>query len=291
MRVIVTGATGFLGSAVVEMLIAHKIPTFGIARGGSPPFFGADISKSGTWQDEIINFAPTHVFHVAGSVAADESILQRANVITTRLLIETLNAIRPWLLSVGSGAVYGDVEAAKLPVTEESSLNPLGAYARSKLAQEAEAMRYKGPLCLARLANLLGPSQSSRFVIGRLLNEISHASTAATPFQIIRMGNLDATRDFLNVRDAASALYSLAQSSATGIYNVGSGQETRLRDVVAMVKALHGGDWEVIEEAAQLHNPIRRQALAIERIHRTTGWLPQHGIKDTIQSMVASIGD
>lgn len=290
MRVIITGATGFLGSEVVKLFNSLKVPILGIARHAHAPFLNADLSYEGPWRDKIVDFAPTHVFHIAGSVDNNNETW-RTNVSATRLLVDSLNASRPWLLIAGSGAIYGDVEAADLPVVEEAPPNPTGAYAQSKLAQEQEALRYRGPLCLARLANLLGPSQSSRFVVGRLINEIAKLEAPTDSKLVIKMGNLDATRDFLDVRDAAAAIYSLALSRTTGVYNVGSGRETHLREVVKTIKGLHGGNWMVMEDTTAVPSPIQRQALAIEKIRHSTGWTPQYEIRETLKTMVTSVGD
>lgn len=288
MRVVVTGASGFLGRAVVDAFAGDSAQLLCVSRHGDPTGLSADLSEVGDWQDAIAGFAPTHVVHLAGAIQGDHATLERANILTTRNLVDALEGIRPWLLSGGSGAVYGNVDAAELPVTEARLPHPLGAYGYHKLAQEREANRYGGPLCLVRFSNLFGPHQSSRFVVGRMVNEACKCITRSDVSRVVEMGDLSPTRDFLDIRDAALAILNLARKGATGTFNVSSGHETPLRHIAELVREFCPGDWRFEERPDRAPNPIARQALSIDAIRKAVGWTPKRTTRRVVREMVAA---
>lgn len=201
-------------------------------------YVSVDLS-SGEIADVIRDFSPTAVIHLAASLrgVTDEVILQ-SNVKSTACLLDAVMAsgikLQMFLLA-SSGGVYGKQE--KQPIKEDATVAPLNPYAQSKLASEDLAkdfaLRSGTPTAIARIFNVLGPGQDELHVAGRIAGRVG-TILAHNSSPVIQAGSLESSRDFLDVRDVCLALGTILDQNRQGVYNVGSGVETRIGDLLEL---------------------------------------------------------
>lgn len=175
---------------------------------------------------------PNHIVHLATALRGDSRAhLLSSNIQATGSLFDAIAAIRqftPHVILGSTGGVYGRLRAEDLPVSEQHCPTPIDEYAITKLAAEhlaANAARRAGVrLAISRIFNLLGAAEDERHVGGQIALQLSRVRDSPEP--TITLGSLEATRDFIDVRDAAAALVALARNpEALGIVNVASGCE------------------------------------------------------------------
>ena len=270
--VVVTGAQGFLGRYLVARLLASDPAVCVVGLGRSPRSDGCfthtvrcgvetvaapipaelireshktryryvslDLCDQRALERLIEQSAPISVFHLASGLKGDsDSSLRQSTVDASRALFDAIGQAPRCverLVVASSAAVYGCV--ATLPILEASPCCPLDSYGRAKLAVEQAAERLKREgntdVVIARLFNLVGPGQDERHVCGRLASRIAGISRGDLPADL-EVGDLDSTRDFIDVRDAARALELLGNSlTAAEVYNVSAGRETRIRYIL-----------------------------------------------------------
>jgi 3-dehydroquinate synthetase/nucleoside-diphosphate-sugar epimerase len=275
-RLFVTGAQGFIGRYfVAHALEAH--PDVRILGIGRSPERRDHFTHHITWQGQVrapltrslaaaardprysyvsldlndrphlsevlAQFRPDTVIHLAAALRDDPpEHLVSSNVRSLVSLIEAIvggDLPPPRFLLGSSGAVYGS--AAVIPIDEETPCSPLDPYAVSKVAAENMArvlvQRYGLQAIWARIFNPLGPGQDERHVCGRICSQLA-AIAAGLANPVLELGTLTATRDFVDVRDVARALYCLVERGRTGAtYNVGSGVETSVQSILELALA------------------------------------------------------
>jgi GDP-4-dehydro-6-deoxy-D-mannose reductase len=268
LRWLVTGAQGFIGQSVC----AHILATFpeaqvaGIGRSskridlnGRYEYHSIDLLDLPSLVELVTRFKPDVVIHLASALRGDErSQLLRTNIEGTGILLDSLakSACSPVFVLASSGAVYGNT--GSLPLREEQACLPPDEYALSKLAAEHLAIilanRRGIKLRIARIFNAIGPGQDDRNVGGRIARQF--AAILRGDAKCLKLGPLTPTRDFIDVRDVASALVFLANSQhAEGVFNVGSGRETSVRQLVSYFSALTGVHPEIESSEAPIDVP------------------------------------
>jgi len=190
-------------------------------------------------------------------------------------------------LFVSSGDCYGPLDDSALPAREDLPLRPTNPYAVSKVAAEALCYQWSRSegldAVIARAFNHTGPGQAPQFFIPAMCEQIAlmaHGRTAAR----LTTGNLDVTRDFSDVRDVVRAYVHLLDDGRTGeSYNVASGLEVSLRDVVDRLLRHAGVTAEVATDPARVRpNEQRRVVADIGKIRRDTGWQPGIPLDSTL---------
>jgi GDP-4-dehydro-6-deoxy-D-mannose reductase len=262
--VVVTGAQGYVGRHLVGQLRQEPVRVVGLGR--SPPlttftypigaagalaplpqaldpraddryaYHSLDLTDPAATTAAMAALNPDIVIHLAGALRDETwSDLLRGNLTTTTVLLEALGRlkIRPRLIFASSGSVYGAQPAP--PSAEDALPNPIGLYSCSKLIAEIAAQalceRFGLSLTIARLFNLVGPGLQPRHLLGRLAHEIAAIEHSGQPGRIAT-GALNATRDLIDVRDAARMLAALAWArQSPTIVNVASGIEISIREV------------------------------------------------------------
>ncbi len=225
----------------------------------------------------LTDFAPDVVFHLASGLRDDPpEHLFRTNVEGTICLLEALaeseKSVQKLILG-SSGSVYGAPTVRTIPVIgEDEPCVPLDLYAVSKLASEYASRiltrRYAIPAVWARMFNLVGPGQDERHVCGRFAAQIAAIALDELP-PFIDVGDLSPTRDFIDVRDAASALLTLATHGRPGdVYNVASGRETPIEQILMSTLRLAGLEGRVEIRRDTYHRPadIPRYAGSVTRL-------------------------
>lgn len=243
MTALVTGAAGFVGRHLLAELpdaIADD---------------ALDVTDPQTIRRALENTRPSVIYHLAAQTfvpeaLADPSATYLANVTgvanltqAVRAYVAERNAPMPRIVFASSAEVYGRQPATAFPLVESTPLNPGNPYAASKAAAEmlllGEARSFGLDVVIVRSFNLIGPGQSARFVVPDFAKQL--ATIAAGGNYVMHVGNLDAKRDFLHVRDAARAYVALAERGASGeAYNVSSGVPRAIKDVLReLILAAH----------------------------------------------------
>jgi len=257
-RAIVTGAGGFLGRHLVHTLERRGVVVTALTRRPRP---GAiclpmgDAATSAARLADIVKVAdPDTVFQLVGRSTGSDTELERANVGVT---IDLMLALRdagacPLLVCCGSAAEYGAAIADGVPVAEDAVCAPQSRYGASKLAQTSAVLARSEaldiPVVVARIFNAIGPGMPSHLALGDFAGQISRLPLAG----VLKTGNLEVRRDFVDVEHVADALCKLAVTpAARGIVNVCSGQGTPLANLVQRLVELSGKRVTVEPEAAR----------------------------------------
>ena len=292
-KILITGADGFLGSQVVGVTRAAGFSVWRLGRNcvGDKSIV-ADIREPGDWQDQVAAECFDAVFHLAGAPrSGNRDVLEGLHVAGTRHLISALNTKKIWILVASSSGVYGGVSSVHFPITEDYLAAPVGDYATSKLQQEQLALSIGSKseslgVCVARLSNLIGPGQSRHFLFGHVVGEIANQAQSADSPNLIHVGSLSGTRDFIDVRDAALALLALFNRRADGVFNVATGKETWLRGALTAFLEKVSEKSSLAEDLSGVASPIQRQLLSIKKLTQTTGWVPTISAEESLIGML-----
>ena len=191
------------------------------------------------------------------------------------------------LLFVGSGDMYGLVPPASLPIAESFPLKPRNPYAVSKVAAEALCYQWSQTECMnivmARPFNHIGPGQSERFVVSdfaRQIMEIKLGKRAAE----IDVGDIDVTRDFTDVRDVVRAYLMLLREGKNGeAYNVCSGKEISIREILQQLMALAGVQASIRQDSARFRPAEQRRVYgACDKLLAASGWQPEISLEQSL---------
>lgn len=285
MSVLVTGLTGFVGSH-----FARQMPVVDLAQGASR----VDLRDLERVRRAVKSIAPTAVLHLAAQSVVPSSVddprqTYDVNFMGTLNLLEALRDARfeGRMLYVGSAEVYGTVSEDDLPITERCPPRPLNPYAVSKAAAEALCYQWSQispfEIVIVRPFNHIGPRQRECFAVASFARQIAahRAGRAGGPLAV---GDIDTTRDFTDVRDIVRAYASLLISGRNGeAYNVCSGVERSLRDVIHAMLDASGVDMEIAVDPQRLRTvEQRRMAGSFAKLQADTGWHPEIAFEQTL---------
>lgn len=300
--VLVTGASGFAGSHVVQALDGRR-HVIGWTHHAPPP---QEIEHLARWQrvdllnpvdvrEAIARLKPSAVIHCAGAPNVAHSWRNTVtplsvNVLATHHLFDALRRTGTACRVVvpGSATVYAPSTAA---LTEESPIGPSNPYAISKLAQEQLAWRAAREdgvdVIVTRSFNHTGPRQGAAFAAPNMARQIAMIE-AGVAEPVIKTGNLDTLRDFTDVRDMARAYVALLHhGSPSTLYNVASGTARVLRSILdALVARAHVK--VRIETDPALMRPNDTPVLLGDpaRLHQATGWRPEIPFDQTLVDLL-----
>jgi GDP-4-dehydro-6-deoxy-D-mannose reductase len=305
-RVFVTGITGFVGRHLARRLAAdgHELAGLGYA---DPPG-GADRGDlaaavheldlaRGEGLDALLDdFAPEAVVHLAAQSApslalADPAGTYRANVEGTLSLLESLarTAPRARLLFASSSEVYGHADTG--PVAETAPVQPVNPYGASKAAAEIliqQQGRARGlDAVIARSFPHVGPGQRPLFALPAFARQIARIE-AGRQLPPLRVGNLEARRDFLDVRDVAEAYARLLERGERGgVYNLSSGQVRSVGEGLEGLLALSTARIAVETDPELLRpNDLPRLVGDSDKVRQTTGWSPSIPFQRTLEDLM-----
>ena len=288
--VLITGATGFAGSHLVESL-AGTAGVVGWGRSSPSPEFARlaewtviDLLDRDRVQRELATLRPAAIFHLAGSPQVAESWRDSTtplagNVLATAHLFDAIRRaeLRCRVLVTGSATIYAPSES---PLKESDPLAPTNPYAISKLAQEQLALRAASEdgleIVMVRAFNHTGPRQSPAFVAPSMARQIALIE-AGRAEPVMRVGNLQSLRDFLDVRDIVRAYTALMERGKAGeIYNVGSGTGRRIQSLLDALRSRSRVPVHVEADPQRLR-PIENTAVIADasRLRDQTGWQPE----------------
>jgi len=291
---LVTGHTGFVGRTVQSVLNANREPArWRLAT--LPDGFDIRAPALATY---VADIHPDAVLHLAGLTSVGESFREPeryfdVNFNGTWNLLRALRtaAFTGRLLFVSSGDCYGFVPESELPIVETHPLRPRSPYAVSKVAAESLCFQWaqteRLDVVLARSFNHIGPGQDVRFAVASFAQQLAEIRRGIRAPRIVT-GNLDVTRDLTDVRDVVRAYVSLLETGRTGeVYNVGSGRETRIADVLGMLAAQAGVTPEIVTDPVRVRSDEQRRAAAdVRKIAAETGWAASTPLAITLQDML-----
>jgi len=306
-RVLITGVAGFVGGHVVELLRAEhpEAEMFGLdsrpgnrARALGIEIVQANLEDSSSVRQALDRVRPERIVHLAAQSSPQRSWEDPAGTLKTNLLglLHVLEAARalslaPRLLVVGSAEEYGLVRPDQTPLREDTPLRPASPYAVSKVAQGFLALQYALsldlPIVRTRTFHHTGPRRGEQFAessFARQLAEIEVGRRAPR----LEVGNLDAVRDFTDVRDVVRAYWALLDHGVPGeVYNVCSGRGVRLGDLLEELIALSGLKVEVRVDADRLR-PHDVPVLVGDpsRLRAATGWEARTPLSRTLRDLL-----
>jgi len=310
MRVLITGITGFVGSFLAEALLERKgAQLFGIKRWRSKTehidhlsdqitLFECDLRDASSVRKTISDIRPDWIFHLAAQSFVPTSWTVPSETLVTNIIgqLNLLEAIReeklnPRIQIAGSSEEYGLVTPEELPITENQPLRPLSPYAVSKVSQDLLAYQYAKSynmhLIRTRAFNHTGPRRGDVFVISNFCKQIALIE-AGKQAPTIQAGNLEATRDFTDVRDIVTAYIAALEKGEPGeVYNICSGEEHSIQSILDRLLKLTEKKIEIQIDPARLRpSDVPRLRGDSTKFRAKTGWAPKIPIDQTLQDLL-----
>lgn len=300
MKALVTGAAGFCGRHLVSHLLQSGYDASGLdcvdrACPGAM-LYKADIQDMAGMQAVLEMVQPDLVFHLAAltNPRLDYQELHRVNALGTLTLLNAVRQVCPAaiILVTSSSAVYGRGHSGPVPIDEGQPLRPANLYAVSKIAQEMVAYQQFAAHGLrairTRAFNLTGPGESAAFATSAFARQIAEIE-AGRRDPVLHVGNLDAVRDFTDVRDVARAYRLLAERGEPGsVYNVCSEHGIRIGQLLDDLLALARVPGILVRPDPDRLQPadVPIQVGKAARLRQETGWSPEIPLRQTLQDVL-----
>lgn len=294
-KVLLTGASGFIGSALSAHLATRHIDLHIIGLGRQSrrikngSYIKLDLLDVKKLQLCLSKHRPQVIIHLAGGRYAGMEETVSSNILTTVNLFKALGAVsgyRPRVLVIGSAAEYGDRPFRSLAVKESSKANPLVPYGKIKLMQTRLALQFVRQghdVCVARLFNIIGPGVPQDTAAGRFAAEIVSRQSKVKQ-GVIQVSDLEGVRDFLDIRDICEALYQIAVKGRCGeIYNICSSKGIKMRDLLNLMLAAAKDSAITYKEDKTKKPGIRYSVGSNAKLKRATGWKPKFSLAQSIQ--------
>jgi GDP-4-dehydro-6-deoxy-D-mannose reductase len=282
MRALVTGAVGFLGPSVVRALVARGAEVHGtwLGQGDAPPgldLHRVDLADEAGLERVLDRTRPEVVVHLAGLAHVGESWKRIAeyyavNLVGTERVARMAQSRRARLVFASSAEVYGPVEASDLPLRESREPAPATPYALTKAAGERWVMATGG--VVARIFNVVGAGQAWTYALPAFAAQLAQIALGAAP-PVLKVGNLEARRDFVHREDAARALALLTERGEPGgIYNVASGLAPSIREALERLLAVSGVAASIEIDPERLRPADVPELRGDSTRLRALGWVP-----------------
>ncbi len=311
MRVLITGITGFAGSHLAEHILAERRGTevWGLVRWRSRTenieavrarvrLVEGDLKDVVSLRRVLSQAKPDMIFHLAAQSFVPTSWKLPVetfaiNALGQMNLFETVRelGLDPRIQVAGSSEEYGHVEPREVPMTEENPLRPLSPYAVSKVAQDLLGYQYHKSYGLkvvrTRGFNHTGPRRGEVFVTSCFAKQIAEIE-AMRREPVIEVGNLEAKRDFTDVRDMVRAYWLAAEMGEPGeVYNIGSGRTWAVQEVLDMLLGMTRFKVDVRVDPERIRPSDVPILLAdSSKFVKLTGWAPTIPLKKTLRDLL-----
>jgi GDP-4-dehydro-6-deoxy-D-mannose reductase len=297
-KALVTGADGFVGRHLVDHLRSAGDEVIeAVGPRASTDRHALDVRDAAEVRTLIGEVEPDAIYHLAGIAygpdagadfgrAVDITVRGTANVLESASRL----AAPPFILVPGSSEVYG--APAGPAISETEPVRPVNLYGATKVAQEAVALAYHATsgvrVVATRSFNHVGPGQRDVFAVPSFARQLCAIATTERDPEIL-VGNLDAVRDFTDVRDVVAAYRLLVAGGHTGQpINVASGRGTSVREILARLIELSGLEVRVTRDPARLRrNDPQRIVGDATLLRRLTGWEPRRSLDQTLADVWA----
>jgi len=309
MRVLITGITGFAGSHVAEYALSKKAEVWGSMRWRSKTdnidhirndlkLVDCDIRDTSSVNSLIAEAKPDYIFHLAAQSFVPTSWHAPHETLTTNIMgqLNLLEALRflktkTRMQIAGSSEEYGMVHQDETPIKETNPLRPLSPYGVSKVTQDLLCYQYNRSYGIdtvrTRAFNHTGPRRGHVFVVSDFARQIAQIESGVKD-PVIEVGNLEAVRDFTDVRDVAKAYWLALEKGESGeVYNICSGKGWSIKQVLDMLLALTKSEIEVVDKSER-HRPSDVPLLVGDnsRFTQKTGWKPEIPFEKTLEDVL-----
>jgi GDP-4-dehydro-6-deoxy-D-mannose reductase len=317
--ILITGGTGFAGSHLVEHLLKIgaspeqvHITKYGPTAPGSESLLptqnihSINLTDEEATKDLIEKIKPTQVYHLAAIAAVGSSFDSPVRVLTinTQLQVSLLEALRVHApeartLIIGSALEYDFTAVPPIkPVSEDHPIGPANPYGVSKVDQDllglAYFYSYQMPIIRVRPFNHIGERQTPDFAVPAFAQQIAKldAESKANKFSddpalVMKVGNLDAIRDFTDVKDMVTAYAMLMEKGVPGdVYNIGSGKGYRMREILDLLLTHTDAKIEVTTDPALLRPLDVPEIIADNSKIQTVGWKTSIPLETTIKRIM-----
>ena len=297
--ILITGANGFVGRHLIRALAPRLSPStkLVLADRGTGAFdsehIGFDLTDSASVRRAVEAVRPDLVVHLAGQAAtglgpSESQATWNVNFGGSFALASAIADFVPRcsVLYASSAEVYGRAfnDGA---VTEDTRIEPLSTYSRSKAATEwmlADVLPVSSRLIVMRPSNHIGVGQSTNFVLPAFAEQIARIEALGGE-GAVHVGNLEVERDFLNIRDAVSAyievIFKANLLPARNVFNVSSGKLTKISVLLERLCALSSGRIDVKVDLGRWRAPdVPRAVIDASKVRELTGWAPSHSLDD-----------
>jgi GDP-mannose 4,6-dehydratase len=316
MKILITGITGFVGSHLADYVLREfpDVQVLGLVRWRSPKdnikhILGkiklcyGDLLDLPSLRALLAADRPDIIFHLAAQSYVDFSFIApiatlEANVIGTGNLLEAIKELKlssgyePTVHICSSSEVYGQVKEEEVPITEDNLIRPASPYAVSKVAEDMLAFQYwlswKIKIIRTRMFTHTGPRRGEVFVASTFAKQIASIEAELTP-PVVKVGNLDSVRTFLDVRDAVKAYWLLVTKCPPGeVYNIGGVETMTIKEMLDKLLKLSSNKSISVEvDPARLRpSDVTLQIPSIAKFTKATGWKPQIKFDKTLEDLL-----
>ena len=312
-KVLITGITGFVGSHLADFLLANypEIEIIGLVRWRSPSdnirnilnkvvLEYGDLIDSHSIKSIIARHKPEVIFHLAAQSYVDFSFLApsqtlETNVLGTCNLLEVIKELKticgydPVVHICSSSEVYGQVREDEVPIKETNPFRPASPYAVSKVGEDMLAYQYwlswQIKTIRTRMFTHTGPRRGQVFALSNFAKQVaSIEADYAKP--IVKVGNLESIRTFMDVRDAVKAYWLLVNKCPAGeVFNIGGNATMTIGEMLNRLLSFSTRDDIKIEVDPLRLRPsdVTLQIPSTDKFYSITGWKPEIKIEQTIE--------
>lgn len=302
MKALITGVNGFVGEYLASELINNGDDVYGSVIVGKTKNkeireYHLDITDAEEVCSLIENLQPDHIYHLAGQSNVglswkDPLLTFQVNVMGTLNLLEAVRSCSAHtrILIIGSSDQYGIVSPDMCPISEDIPLNPKSPYAQSKMLQEQLCRFYTQTyflnIIMVRAFNHIGPGQNPGFVVSDFASRIVNIEYGLS--DKLTVGNLDAARDFSDVRDIVRGYRLLMKKGTVGeIYNIGSGYARKISDVLDVLLSFAKKEIDIVKNP-DLMRPSDAPIIYGDctKILKDVGYKPQFQLEETLKEVL-----
>jgi GDP-4-dehydro-6-deoxy-D-mannose reductase len=310
MRALITGISGFVGSHLAEYLIGKNYEVFGTIRWRSKrdniahleaiksiTLFDTDIKDYGSVRGTIAQVKPDEIYHLAAQSFVPASWSAPAETLDTNIqgqlnILESVREVVPdaRVQVVGSSEEYGLVFPDEVPITEDQPLRPLSPYGVSKVAQDMLGWQYfqsyKMNVIRTRAFNHTGPRRGEVFVTSNFARQLAEIARGRRE-PVMKVGNLEAKRDFSDVRDVVRAYHlALTKGKPGEVYNICSGTGRSIQSVLDLLLDISGLEVKVEQDPARMRpSDVMVLEGSFDKIRNEIGWGPTIPFQQTMEDL------
>lgn len=308
-KALITGITGFAGSHLAELLLSEGYEVYGTTRPRSKTdnidstkkklkLYDADLLDSHSLYSILSDIGPDYVFHLAAQSFVQSSWASPANTMETNIVgsVHLFEAVRrakidPVIQIAGSSEEYGLVLPNETPVKETNPLRPLSPYAVSKVAMDYLGYQYNQSygmkIVRTRGFNHTGPRRGEVFVTSNFAKQIAEIEKGKKE-PVLEVGNLDAKRDWTDVRDMVQAYLLSVQKCEYGeVYNICSEKAVEVSDMLDLLLSFSKVKVRIVKDSSRMRPSDVPILLGdCSKFRKATGWKPKVPFKKTMEDLL-----
>ncbi len=309
MKVLITGITGFAGSHLAEYVLRKGAEVFGTIRWRSRTenidhikdkikLIDCDLRDASSVVKALDESRPDYIFHLSAQSFVPTSWHAPAETLVTNIIgqVNLFEAIRelklnPRIQLACSSEEYGMVYENEIPIKETNSLRPLSPYGVSKVAQDLLGYQYHQSygmhIVRTRAFNHEGARRGEVFVTSNFAKQIAEIEKGLKE-PVIEVGNLEAKRDFSDVRDVVRAYWLALEKCEPGeVYNIASGKAFKIADMLNMLLKLSDVDVKIWQDPARMRpSDVPILAGDATKFKKATGWEPEIPFEKTLEDLL-----